>query len=283
MYRRIIRNTSHNKKRGSYVANIQKEFDDAISAYRDDQPKLTEILFKLFRITCDNMDGEAEKSRIHVGKTILLCTDGTIRHRYMDGFWLVISSYASRVLHLLTKVTPESAVLIAITYYNMRSHSGTNWSPQESYPDLFDAKYKDYTKFECYASIFNNQNYLSGTNVVDHIFTKNACDLVYPGVMGSWPADVWPMLTGDRQMLLVNPVYSEAIITDACDNVYRMWLTYPTLVFRMTLPVWNDMYGEIFARFREMGCIITLHKKTTMRNYDFNATMSLNIYTISCN
>jgi hypothetical protein len=274
MYKRVIREYRGKK-------NLQKEFDDAISGYMDDQPKLAEVIYKQLGVRCTNLHDDAKRAEPLVGTTILLCEGNVIKHQYKNGFWLVLSSYADRVAYLLTKTNTRSAVLIAITYFNMRSHSGTNWSPLESYPDLFADKYADYTKFECFASLFNNQNYLTGKDIVDHIFTKNACDKAVPGVAGSWPADVWPLLTGDKQMLLVNPVYSETIIEEACDNVYRMWQKYPGLVFRMTLPIWDDMYGDIFAKFREMGCTITRITHPTMRNHKFNVKMSLSIYVIA--
>jgi hypothetical protein len=278
--------------------NIQMEFDDAISAFmsaplseRNSPANLAQL-----RKTITKHFGKVKvfspltrKVDIPDNQDVVVYDiDGVlqIEFEYNSVEKMILSYYSDRLKFLLRDIEIEPALLIILTYFNMRSHSGSNWSPVESYPDLFEMK-GSCIIMECFASLFNNQNFLNSCNVVDYIFTLNECDRVMPYVAGTWPTDTKKVVAGiDPSMkilLLVNPVYTEDIIVSSIESLYEIWKAYPgRIAARMTLPLWDDLYvGELRKKMDEMGLVWTKYTESRIRNFTQKGLVPLKFYQLS--
>lgn len=309
--------------------NIQKEFDDAVSnavisaGYKNFQ----DVILRHFD---HHVDLDYTDWRPHIGwiddkskVQILKVAKGSyaIRYRYSDGATLSIASYGERMGYMLELgAAYEDALMCLLLAYNGRFHSGSNWSPKESYPDIHDAKYADYIKVECYSSGWNCQNYFEYVSnghkfpdkpLVDHILTRYPEEdmKIFPNVAGTWPSTCWEILqvnlsdsTGSstkesepKFYLMVNPIYTEKDVCMAIEEMHAMWTRYgDRLAFRCTFPFWTDIIdgapnkeGVVDKKWKDllaaMGMVVTANTKSTVRNFQTNMEIPLRFYTAQLN
>ena len=258
----------------------QKEFDDCISRFLNSEnpnPKLLhEELLRIGIVTTINPLKFRHKRKVKVG----MC-NGAVAVSVDDNVYF-INSCKNHVKYLKSrKISDNNICEIILTHFNMRSSSGTNWSPIESKFGV--AKFsKQYTVIECFASPFNNYETFHkldnkrGKSPVSYVLTKSKCDDVLPEIKGSWPTGVYDLISNTITgpvMLLVNVPFTEDILISALKEVQKILETYPDreIRIRTCLPDWPDIYErsdikELFEKWNYTQQTYTESKE--VRNFN---------------
>jgi len=287
--------------------NILKEIDDQISRYFnhhtiDDKhyKKLEEEIKSKFHVDMPKLALLKQFELKNKNITFVYGPNDTyaIYYNFDNVNKMLLSCYSERIKYLLVnlKLPLYDVCYYAIKLYNMKSHSGSNWSPDKSYPNLKDYKKNGWGIIECFASVFNNQNFLQALDnpdeepVVDYVFGLTPNPAL--GIVGTFPESL-PIYIDklseqtDQILLLINPVYTEEIITEAFQVADKMYKNYPDLTIKVlfTVPYWDDLYNtsrflKIINSLKSKNCRIVwqLNKRDIVRNFKTEMDIPLRYY-----
>lgn len=167
-----------------------------------------------------------------------------------------------RRLNSFYDLPEENAMLISFVYWTQRSHSGSNWSPSKSYPDLVALRKKlgECTIVECFCGLMNNQDLIYRTikkagPVTDYRLALDAGLLRSltrdQKFVGTWPDGLFWLMEhkeiSHNLVLLCNPPYSEPEIHRtfaALGEFYGKYDKEYNIMTYMTLPNWPDLFTD---------------------------------------
>jgi hypothetical protein len=269
-------------KNQNHQASVYKNYDDCVSRF------MTSMTFELSQLNLELGKLRLSPMRIHPFQYHPKCgmayglDNGVVVIRLDDRrgdncyYWLnTYGFYSKRIQD--KGISPEIVCELILTYYNMRCHSGTNWSPEETYDTLDTYVDGGYSIYECFASLLNNQNTINyPKQPMTYVFTKWPIDQqIESYVRGSWFDDVLTTAKADpnpKKVFYVNPPFSEEVTIWAFRGVDQLLTNFPDAKVIMCLPAWYDMFDggntELWAIIQKWGYHQKVLHESWVRNFN---------------
>ena len=259
-----LRKQNHSKEIDDIIGRLMNNSEitnDLILKFKSEVKDKFQVDISNEKLFCknDNLFSENQGELIiyELSKLVVISFEFPSTKYYKD--IMVLTQYGTRAKFLLDSGLSYLEVFYhTLRNYNLKSHSHTSFSI-DSIQDIVKSDiYSNWGKIECFASIFNNQNYLLNGNYVDIIFALD--EIPKLKIKGLFPNSLKSSVLelakkyNNKVLLILNPVFGENIIINMFNNIIELIedldCKYINIEIFITIPWWDDLYeNPIFREF----------------------------------